>query len=645
MSNFYINRLKTFSIAEIPYRVKQLIVKQIENKFSTHKEYPVVQIKPSVPVLAPGIDHTEIHDDTIHIFGKVFNYGNIQLEDWHRDIFSGKSFPLSFSKKINIRKDPDLSAKCVWEINRLQFLMQIALDYRQTNSEAALNKFIQINRSWKKANPYLSGVNWYSNIEVNLRLINWFLCWEVLNADKLITQNETFKTFVTEDWLPLIYQHCIYSYKNPSKYSSANNHLISEYAGLFVAAVKWPFQESKQWIRYAQNGLETEIINQHSKNGVNKEEAAEYIQFITDFFLIAYVAGEKTNHHFSKQFKEQLSVILRYIYNFLDCKGNFPKYGDEDDGKCFITDFDESFNNFKSLLTSGSIIFNDPLLKSKSNGFDLKNQVLFGEAGKKIFDSITEKQFAENSVFYKEEGHFILRKKDADKEVYLHFDAAPLGFLSIAAHGHADALSFLLHVDGQPVFADAGTYTYHTEPEWRDYFIGTSAHNTVRINKLNQATIAGSTLWLQHYTCTLLKAETDKETDIIKATHNGYTKYGFAHTREIHFDKKLLQIKITDNIESKNQEEFLMEVPFHLHPAIKIEPVNGHSFKLLNNAGRNVQIQTDPKLKALVIKGQMEPEITGWYSKSFLQKEQCNTILCSLKTTGNIQIETIISII
>ncbi|HYM93843.1 MAG TPA: heparinase II/III-family protein, partial [Chitinophagaceae bacterium] len=410
------------------------------------------------------------------------------------------------------------------------------------------------------------------------------------------------------------------------------------------ASSKWSFKESEQWANYSQKGLETEIIKQHSKNGVNKEEAAEYIQFITDFFLLSYVVGENTNRPFSKQYKDQFHQILNYIYDFLDCKGNFPKYGDEDDGKCFITNFDEGFNNFKSLLTSGAIIFKDPALKSKSNGFDIKNQLLFGEAGKTIFELIPGEKKPEGSAFYKDEGHFIMRKRDNDREVYLHFDAAPLGFLSIAAHGHSDALSFLLHIDGQPVFVDPGTYTYHTEPEWRNYFIGTLAHNSIRINRLNQAKIAGSTLWLQHYKCTVLNVETNNEMDIIKAKHDGYKRLGITHTREIIFDKRSLHIKITDSIECKRNKPYFIEVPFHLHPVIKVNTINEHSFELINNRGRNIQLQTDPKLKTKLVCGQIEPEIIGWYSKSFLHKEPSNTIISSLQSSGPVQLETIISI-
>ena len=642
--SWYLNRLKTFSLPEYPYRARQFIKKKVEAIFSLNRSLTPGKLTIEKRIFYTVDIVTEPGANTINIFGKKFSYSNPHSIDWHMDIFSEQSFPKIFSKKINIQTSPSLSAKAVWEINRLQFLSQVALNYKTFNDDFHLNLFIEIIRSWKAGNPYMIGVNWYSNIEVNLRLINWFLCWEVLDADRLIEGNETFREFAMSEWIPSIYQHCIYSYENPSRYSSANNHLISEYAGLFIASSKWKFQESEKWNRYSQKGLEKEIVRQHSGKGINKEEAAEYIQFITDFFLIAFIVGEKTNKPFSLQYKSMLHKIFNYIFNFIDCKGNFPKYGDEDDGKCFIIDFEESFNNFKSLLTTGAILFNDPLLKSKSNGFDLKNWILFGEKGKKLFESLSIIYPNEKSDLYPEEGHFILRKKENDQEIYLHFDAAPLGFLSIAAHGHADALSFILHVDGRPILIDSGTYTYHTEPVWRNYFMGTLAHNTIRINKLNQATIGGPTLWLQHYKTKVLKAETNDNYDIVKAQHNGYKKLGIIHTREIIFDKKTYIIKIFDTITSQKQGSYLIEVPFHIHPLIEINATQENQFDLSNNKGRNVTLLTDSKLKTKLVRGQTEPEITGWHSRSFMCKEPCDTILCSLEISGNTSLETIISI-
>ncbi len=42
----------------------------------------------------------------------------------------------------------------------------------------------------------------------------------------------------------------------------------------------------------------------------------------------------------------------------------------------------------------------------------------------------------------------------------------------------------------EEILVDAGTYTY-VEPQWRDWFRATAAHNTVRIDGRDQAVAAG----------------------------------------------------------------------------------------------------------------------------------------------------------
>lgn len=645
MISWYLNRLNTFSILEYPYRAKQVLQKKYEEFFLQHKNLFPVKYKVEKRILEEVSFNTEYKDPEINIFGKKFNFSDPDSIDWHKDIFSNQSFPKIFSKNINILRNPALSAKVVWEVNRLQFLMKIAINYSSTKDDTHLRLFIKIIKSWISDNPYLKGVNWYSNIEVNLRLINWFLCWEVLDADSLMVENKIFKEFVTKDWIPSIYSHCIYSYQNPSKYSSANNHLISEYSGLFIASSKWKFPESEKWNQYSKRGLEEEIVKQHSSKGINKEEAAEYIQFIADFFLIAFIVGEKTKNPFSLKYKSYLHNIFNYIFNFLDSKGNFPSYGDEDDGKCFIVDFDERFNNFKSLLTSGAIIFQDPRLKIKSNGFDLKNKLLFGESYRNAFGLLPRVPIEEKSEFYEEEGHFFFRKKENGKEIYLHFDAAPLGFLSIAAHGHADALSIILHVDGHPILVDPGTYIYHTDKEWRNYFISTLAHNTICIDHLNQALQGGPTLWLQHYKTQVSDILQTDAMESVTACHNGYKEVNCSHQRIVHFKRDENKFTIIDEIDVNKRNHEIFQ-PWHLHPSVKVGIVNDNTYQLKHNSGRReIKIILDPKLNFKIMTGQLKP-ILGWYSPSFMQKEQTSVIFGKMKTATSkkIQFETIIEI-
>ncbi|WPP51361.1 alginate lyase family protein [Catalinimonas niigatensis] len=643
--SWYYYRLRTMSLPEIGFRAQQFLQKRKEKKNLVDFYPPEVKLIQPVPRILPHSEvKAEVAEQYIDIFGQHFQYD--QPIDWHLDISSGKRFPMSFSKDINIRTEEFGSAKHVWEVNRMQFLTLIALQYRQNKEEKYLEQFQEIMTSWIDANPYLQGVNWYSNIEVNIRLIVWFFCWELLDVNQLMESRADFKSFVEKKWLPCIYLHMQYSFQNPSKYSSANNHLISEHAGLFIASCFWHFEESDHWRVHAQEGLEQEIILQHSKQGVNKEEAAEYIQFITDFFLIPYVVGQHSGHHFSVSYRDQLENICDYIFQMMDLKGNIVYYGDEDDGKVVILNTDLHADNFKSILTSGVILFKNAQWKQQDNGFDTKNAILFGEEGKSKYDQIETSNENNTSKFYLSEGHFILRKqnREENKEVFIHFDAAPLGFLSIAAHGHSDALSFILHIDGYPIIIDSGTYTYHTEAEWRKYFLGALAHNTIRVDETDQAMSAGPTMWLNHFQTKLLGQEKTSNQDMIYASHNGYKKLGVMHHRKLQFDKEMDQLIVTDELLLKRSNQHQIEMPLHLHPSVSVEQLNSHHFLLMHPKARKVELYLPEALTCEVIKGSTKP-ILGWYSPSFQIKEPTSVIYCKCKIRSTSEFTTQIIIL
>ena len=100
---------------------------------------------------------------------------------------------------------------------------------------------------------------------------------------------------------------------------------------------------------------------------------------------------------------------------------------------------------------------------------------------------------------FSESGYYLMGSAfDTPDEVRLLVDAGPLGYLSIAAHGHADALSFVLNVGDREILVDPGTYAYHTDPAWRRYFRSTRAHNTVGVDEQDQSVQAGNFMWTDH---------------------------------------------------------------------------------------------------------------------------------------------------
>lgn len=624
--SWYIKRLKTFSLGEFFYRIRQRVRTHVFDKRQMEKSSAPVEL-PKSSIIEDGSAHLDypIFDKTVDVFKPVH---------WHLDLSTGREFPKSFAHKIDIRSDKYGSAKHVWEVNRMQFMLHIAMLYKNSGNGKYLDLFRYHLTSWKNENPYMVGVNWYSNIEVNLRLICWYFCWQVLDVDGVcadIAKEPTFKEFVRDVWRPLIYEHAEYSYNHPSLCSSANNHLISEYAGLFVAACGWDIPNRKARLEYAKAGLEREILTQNTAEGVNREEAAEYIQFIDDFFLIAAVVGRRVGVEFSEAYNKRLHSMADYMNAMLDCNCNYPMYGDGDDGFVLRPDSGGHFNNFKSLLSSFAVYFEDASLKRSDALWDEKNELLFGVAGREKFVMMPAAAAGfvmDGNRFFPESGHFIFRRVEGIavsgfRETYLHFDAAPLGFLSIAAHAHADALSFILHVDGKPVLVDPGTFTYHTHKDLRAYFVSTIAHNTVCVNGKNQANQAGPTMWLNHYKAKVVSC--DEKSGEVVATHNGYASDGVTHMRKIQFNRDKNEFMIVDTL--RCEKVATVEIPFHLHPEMTVR-LDGRMVALDVPGARRVLIELDEKLTYMV-------RDDGWYSEHFGEKVPMQYLYAKTECKGD----------
>ena len=235
----------------------------------------------------------------------------------------------------------------------------------------------------------------------------------------------------------------------------------------------------------------------------------------------------------------------------------------------------------------------------------------------------------QNSGLIKKGRHLVFRNSVKNKDVYMHFNAASSGLLPKAAQGHADALSFVLHIDKNPFIIDPGNNTYQVEFEWKKYFKGTLSHNTVKINLKDQAEIARPFVWLNHYKTTILDTKFENNTIRIKAQHDGYKNLGITHLREVIFEKSKNLIWINDTIECKKSGFYFVELPFHFHPKTLVKQNNPINYQASTENNNLLYLVTDKKLKTKIVKGQIIPQILGWYSDSIDRKEPCTTIYCT----------------
>jgi uncharacterized heparinase superfamily protein len=94
------------------------------------------------------------------------------------------------------------------------------------------------------------------------------------------------------------------------------------------------------------------------------------------------------------------------------------------------------------------------------------------------------------SLYFADAGLAVLRAG----EVSIIVDAGPFGTES-ADHSHSDTLSVIVRRGNRDILIDPGTYTYVADPKWPDWFRGSAAHNTVRVDGRDQSMPAGPFRW------------------------------------------------------------------------------------------------------------------------------------------------------
>ena len=139
-----------------------------------------------------------------------------------------------------------------------------------------------------------------------------------------------------------IYQHAWFIRHFLSRYSSANNHLIGELVGLWVASQVFDLGEkSQQWGSFAQQELEKQALDQNYSDGVNKEQAMYYHLWVLEYLLFAWLVGERCQQPFSQIFRNRMLRMSEFLADISLENGEPPQIGDSDNG--FVTRFEASW--------------------------------------------------------------------------------------------------------------------------------------------------------------------------------------------------------------------------------------------------------------------------------------------------------------
>jgi hypothetical protein len=534
---------------------------------------------------------------------------DLDAPDWFFDpVTARRSDPGRYAFGINQRAEQQVgNIKQVWEVNRLQHLTLLAMAWYLTGADGYAERVDTQLRDWWEANPFLSGVNWTSGIELGVRLINFAWIRRLLSGWPGVAD-----LFEGNDLaVRQIRWHQEYLFAFESRGSSANNHLVAEAAGLLAASCAFPwFAESARWRQRSAELLERSLRANTFPSGINRELASDYHGFVFELGSFAALEASLAGCPVSEDTWKLLCAMADSMAALVDSRGRPPRQGDSDEGRVVLLDA-PSHNRWPALLAIGDALFGR--LDWWPEGC--------ADAGSSVVSAVTRARPAvtgrpaQRPSRFEDAGVTILRTdEEGSPEIWCRCDGGPHGFLSIAAHAHADALSVEVRYDGVDILADAGTYCYHGEPEWRSYFKSTIAHNTVELAGRNQSTDGGPFLWLQQAHAREIEVADDGIVACWTAEQDGYLvlRPPALHRRAVRLDRSARAIDITDEVSSSGHD---IRVAFHFGPDVRVELRESGAVLDWGAAweAATARMELPAGLHWKLHRGEPDP-ILGWYS-------------------------------
>ena len=540
--------------------------------------------------------------------------------DWFVDARSGKHAASDvYAFDIPYRDEERIgNIKYIWEPSRHHHLTLLAAAYYATGDGRYAERIAEHLRSWWKENQFPYGPHWISGIELGIRLISWAWIRQLLvswpAAEDLFEQNDAF--------LEQLYAHQLWLSRFPSRGSSANNHVIAEAAGTFIAACVFPFfKESEVWRKDSAKTLRTQAAAQTFACGANRELATEYHGFVLELLLAAAVQGEAAGQSLGEPVWDVICRMTDVVAAMLD-DGTAPRQGDGDEGIGLLLD-DPDNNRWTGLLATGARLFSAQPWWPKMQQTDLRTFFL----AEKVNAPPTARPVRKPKLLPDAGQIFLTSEQDA---LWCRCDHGPHGFGSIAAHAHADALSIELRLAGVEIFADPGTFCYHGDPKWRAYFRSTFAHNTLCLFGRDQSASGGPFLWTRHATSQLIAVSglDDVEAEASwSAKHAGYSDNGGPlHRRSVRLLRASRKLVITDDLLGGHGKPVPASLSWHLGPSVKCGLDGRTAF--LSWVGGRAELHLPGGLQWTSYHGD-EVVPAGWYSPSFDRKVPATTLVGS----------------
>ncbi|MFW6145866.1 MAG: alginate lyase family protein [Planctomycetota bacterium] len=375
---------------------------------------------------------------------------------------TGRTWPKRYYRRYNLADDAAGDTKLVWELGRLQFVPGL-LAHDPAAGERVLESYLDDDR------PFAT-IQWYSEMELGIRLISLCYCAMVFEGDHPLRKRA------------LDHADRLYRFLGDhltTWWAVRNNHVLVEVAALLT----YEMLAGGRFLRHAEHWriLLSEVDAQVYPDGGIREQSTFYTRFVLDALLLLWVLSDLTGSDVPDRLRAVCERMLRYLADIRAPDGRWPQIGDADDGRAIPATCGRAVDDFGGHLALGAVLCNRSDFKAVAGLWDNDFACLLPPSYAERFEALPGGHSSEGGKLYRSSGWWVWRR--GGDYLLMRAGEFGLGGQGYAPHSHCDELSVVLHLGGRAILVDGGTCTYDPgRGPWRRIFRSNEAHNILDLD-------------------------------------------------------------------------------------------------------------------------------------------------------------------
>ena len=486
---------------------------------------------------------------------------------WHADFKSGHVWD---RERRSEELMPEIASefgrgrdvKVPWELSRFQHAPLLGQAFLLTEEARYADELKAQVSDWIDANPIGRGVNWACAMDVALRAVSWAAALSLLREP--FSGDAPFASRLFRSLLA----HGRFVAAHLEASEPRGNHYFADLLGLLVLGdLLRGAQEADDWFRFAAAEIERENGRQTYDDGADFEASIPYHRLMTEMTALALVTMERRDLG-SADLRRRLRGMAEYTAHYTKPDGLAPQIGDNDDGRALLLgEHGVDRRDHRSLLALAAGLCDQPAFLALAGGqVEAAFWVHGPERLRRLRDAALRLRPSVTSAVFPDAGTAVLRGDD----LYVHFEAGPVGLRGGGAHAHNDTLSIEVQAGGRDLIVDPGTGSYTQDLALRARFRSTAAHNTVRVDGEEINPLPDNPFLLPGCDRPRMpRALLRTRFDLLEAFHSGYERLAdpVRHRRILLLNRGTRRLVIEDRLEGRAIHR--LEWFFHLAPGVE----------------------------------------------------------------------------